>query len=172
MNPVTFAATDISGLFWLAVIVVTVLAQIFKAGRQFNKNRPGQDQESTAEPNRAPEAELREFLKGLTGVPPAKPTAPVTRPPAPRPAPPRRVAASPRRVVAPPPLFAPPIPAAAQASVWDHAIHHDNAYAEARIDGSESTRKRKAVLAAMKDPRSLRQAFLLRTILGPPVTLR
>lgn len=180
MSTVTFAASDVSGLFWLVVIVVTVIAQIVKAKQQFNKSRPGQVRAPTAEPDRMPEAdrtpeeELREFLRSLTGAPPARRPAPMVvpaPPPAARPAPKRRAVATPRRVAAPPPL-APPTQAPVQASVWENVVNHDNAYAETRMDRSESTGKRKAVLAAMKDGRSLRQAFLLRTILGPPVTLR
>jgi len=192
MTTLPIAEAKFEGMFWLIVIVVTIVTQIIKASKRGAvpppASEPGPDED---EGYTAPDDELREFLESLAGAPPKpKPPAPrtapplvqprptVAPPPPPTPAPVQRRAASPpvRRAPAPAPRRAArpqPIPTVT-------AAQKPTALPSAEIRTIEvrgSARPRvsvlgKALVSQLREGNALHRAVLMREILGDPIALR
>jgi len=151
------------GFVWFLIIVATIIAQMVRLFR-----RPSQRPRAPAPPatggEKAPQDELSEFLRQLTGVPqqpepPAPPPVPVTRPKAP----PRPVQ-RPQRVTA---RQAPSVPPAPAVPVKAPVSIHHGAYRVTR-GRRKDTLLRREVLRMMDGRKGLRQSILLREMLGPP----
>ena len=133
------------------------------------RRQVGQD-----EPEREPETpdpfrELKDLLeqfKPATAPPPVPPRTPRLRP---------AVEASPPPLPPSAPAAVPvPVPALAAAFPTSSSVHR--VFTEAQAAGVAVPRKRSAQLTGLRvelgTPRALRQAVLLREVLGPPVALR
>lgn len=178
-------AASIEGVFWVVVVILTIIVQIAKASKRplVSDQRP----DGTPPPGGAsPQDELQQFLRALSGERPAPPPAPGTQaqprpaarpravvmrgtpPPTPsRPAPRRETvlqAARPstaRRAMRPTPAASSSPPVVTGADVYAHEQAHGWA-AENRC----------GILEALKAPDDRRKAIVLREILGPCVALR
>jgi len=167
------------GFLWVVIIAATIIAQVVKLFRRARPQQPSAPP-ATGE-QQAPQDELSEFLRQLTGAPQRPPSAPAptpaAAPPAPPPVPeapkaaaarpverPRRAAARRVQSVAPTRPIAPAEPQPA-------ASMDDDAYKAHRRSGMASALQLQ-VLGMVRDKNGLRQAVLLREILGPPRAVR
>jgi hypothetical protein len=158
------------GIFWFLVAVIWIVAQIVKA-RKRKESQPVQTTFEETPPSA--EDELRTFLESLSSS--ARPQQEVTPPPLPvspavvRP----RTAASDVRdpnarmipVSAPPVVDVPPPPPPAAQRVDAYGIVRDAAHVY-------RTRAREALLGQLRKRESVRQAVLLREVIGPPLALQ
>ena len=198
----TVAAIPFQALIVLAVIVISIIQKARAAKQQIKPWQPPDSGGTTPpprprEPYAAPQKELEDFLRNLTQgqveprvIQPKPPPQPQTAPPPPpviRAAAP--VVAEPVRKPAPPPVAtrapapepmpkAMPKPAAVHKSQHQMEVAHhkeaqtynwDKSHAEQNATRSES---RKSILAAFATNASLKQAIVLRELLGEPIALR
>jgi hypothetical protein len=184
-------------IFWGAIILFTIISQIVKASRRSSISKD-QFRKDDSSPSSSPEEELRSFLENLTGAPqgstpspsprrtPQRPD-PSQRPQPPvlayapqqptRPAPPpppkivrhstrvtTRAAAPKARVVVATPVRVQSARKAKQKTALGDAYSSKHA--------SERTEIRMNVTRQLAKRDSLKEAILLREILGPPLALR
>lgn len=189
------------GLFIIIVVISSIVGRILKARSEANakqaKPRPRRPSGGSATSPRSPDAELREFFENLAQgrhqtpesppVPPTPQPKPVTQPVAPvaEPKPvarPARAAVkrrptslsqtSPvRRVEAQPPPAPQPVRSAVPPMSKEQEYRWEQGVKDVHATSEESdVRHRLHVLLQGKE--ALRDAILLREILGPPLALR
>ncbi len=176
------AAVNPEGLFWLVVVIISIIAQIVKARRQIKQS--GSPDQASQNSYSAPAQELEKFLLKLTGSvdqpqtsPQAQPAQLTTSPPPPpssnsarnvpipvRPKVARRALsfepqASKKEISVPPAALLKEIPK--ETDMWKN---------------SPSIRKqqelKRAIRADLTQGNSLRKAFVLKEILSQPLALR
>lgn len=176
---------DFQCLFWGVAIVIFIVSQIAKSKKKYDKSAPQQGAPPQA--NGDPAEELRRFLEGLGQAPPqpqAPPPAPVAPPPVPRRAAARPVKARP---AAPPPVRIETVVSHEPAPVSAATVSEETTPGEAEVLAryrAEMATSRPATKAVSKwreilgtelrggDRNTLRKAFVLREVLGPPTALR
>jgi hypothetical protein len=176
VSPFTFMIGDIGDMIGPIVIFLVIVVQMIRAARTFtrNKPRPMDSRETIAKPRPlSPEEELRDFLGGLSGEHKQNP-APVPLPDsgaaAEDEAPPliasRRTITILRRSppMEPPPVFE-TMPVEAPAPMPIPVTK-----APMRITGKDLVLS--DITGALGNRQLLRQAIVLREVLGPPLGLR
>ena len=182
---IPIAAVDGGGIFWLAVVIFVIISKIAKASK---KNAPPTQKPGLPDMSDfSPEDELRDFLKRLSPGSEAAPP-PVPQPQRHVPPPPvpiqtiRTITTSqsgtvrtrvqtvhrpaPRVQPTPPP---PPILEAVVVPAMPEPVHSPAPAASAPAPGDK---RRAAIIADLRNRECLREAIILREILGPPLALR
>ena len=177
------AAARLEGLFWLLLVLATIIVQIIKASKRAAQS----ERHVKPAPLRpmSPEGELQRFMESLTGVeelPPGQQPAEEkevveTVPSFAQAAPPERI----ETVVRPPepavePLQRLPTPSTPLVSRFVSTPRIESpafeAYAITGTLGHVAGEKAAEVVSDLKNPGSLRKAIVLREILGPSAALR
>ena len=170
-------------LFWLILVLATIVAQIIKAGKRMSRNQHHMPEREGAHP--VPPDELQEFLASLrrpegeepparTGARPATPVAAVSaRPPPPVPRVPAARLAPVPALQRPRPAQrgrVPPAPARVPPALSRRLPKRADVLSEPA--GGYAVKRRKAIVGRLRRPRSARSAMVLRDVLGPPLALR
>ncbi|MBM4148012.1 MAG: hypothetical protein FJ224_03090 [Lentisphaerae bacterium] len=181
MGQQTVALADIGGAFWLLIIVVSIVAQIVKAVRLAAKQQ-GPRPEGESFPERPspqvgepvePSEEIREFLRRLSGEPPAP-----ASPPPPRPPPPQQVVVKVRpmparpKTPAPSPVVHQPVPLVSLAAPPPPEPPVFIAKAASAKPRRRVSAAALALAADLNTPSTARRAILMREVLGPALALR
>ncbi len=161
MNVPPIMTAGFDDLIPVIIIITVIITRIMKAAREAKPlvpPAPGDRPRSTPRPQpqaqpSQPADELREFLEALSGVRQERPEPP------PPPVQVQRPTARDRRQPPPPPRAAQRIQRAHQAS-------------PIIVEACELTPARQELNKHIEDSRSLRGAWILREVLGPPVALR
>ncbi len=176
----------IDDLIPVVIILTVIISRIIKAatqGKPLAPPPPADRMRPTPQPPvRQPEEELREFLQALSGVAQTR-SEPLPSPPPPVPAqrpvahkrfqaPPKPSRATqpakPVRTARPAPQPA-PTPARKPAPFWNQPAP---APRPVIVEACELNPSRAELNKHLEDARSLRGAWILREVLGPPVALR
>ena len=154
LEPVA-AAPDFDAVFWIVVVLATIVTQIIKAAKRGAKPAPREPSEPGS-----PQGALENFLRGLSDI--EQPAGPPYAPPQVPPPVPRVAVQAPPQVAPAPAHAAPkaPLPVAHVAP------------AARRPRASRSCPKKAGIAAELMRTGSLRMAVLYREILGPPVAVR
>ena len=191
-------ADGFEAIFWIVVIVGSLIAQIVKASRQGKQRRDAMGEAPQAgpggeRPQSAPNEDLEAFLRNLSGEKPRR--RKTTSPPPPPPPPPPLASpaqAARRRKKPPVPRAKPAVPRAKPVASVPPPVTAKRAAARRQPAGAaeqdrtwrlrtksayalkkeQAERKRSELLDALDGADSIRKAVLLREILGPPVALR
>jgi len=165
---VTAGFDDLIPVIIIITVIITRIVKAAKQGKPLVPPAPGTRPRPTPRPQPQPQAgqpadELRQFLQALSGVQEPPPTPVQVRPPQPPPPP----AKAKRRVVkaaAPkPPQPKKPAP------FWNQP---PPAPRPVIVEACELTPARQELNKHLEDATSLRGAWILREVLGPPVGLR
>jgi hypothetical protein len=170
----------------VVIIITVIIARIMKATKGAKPLVPPPPDSSGEREPSATGDELREFLEALSGTKPPRPTPPPAPPPVPQPQPvippqPQRPAPAPvharkwtrprqgkRATAAPTPAPKPaPAPRPVRKPVAPRVARRP-----VTVEACELSTLRKALDDHLSDRQSLRGAWLLREVLGPPVGLR
>lgn len=184
---IPIAASGGEGLFWLAVAIFVIISKIVQASKKNAPPTRKPDQPDAAD--FSPEEELRDFLKRLSpGTESVPPPMPQPQRPVPPPLPAQaartttssqpgaaraRQPATPTRAAAPKARPVPlPQPLPAQEVVAAVKREPVRSRAPAAAVPAPENQRRAALIADLRNRESLREAIILREILGPPLALR
>jgi hypothetical protein len=173
---ITASGGGIGDMIGPIIIFVVIVSQMIRAARTFNKNKPISTTPSTKPQARSPEDELRDFLGGLS--------AETKQAPAPPPPPPILSTEASHR---PPPVVShksitilrrtapkemPPVIQAAPVVELPQPVAIPVTRLEPMRTGKDRDLIRADIITSLSTRQLLRQAIVLREVLGPPLGLR